>query len=149
MTRLNASFTRDLVEGHFVTLVVAVLAPDTGEVTIANAGHMRPLLFSGDIPAGDVGNEQVGLPLGIVEGSDYQPCTIRLSPGERLMIYTDGINEAMNDARELYGVDRMRDQLRAAGNVRQVCERLIDDVQCFTRGCVQKDDMCLVCFGPE
>lgn len=149
MMRLNDSFARDLVEGHFVTLVVAVLATDTGEVSIANAGHMRPLLLSEGIPPGDVGHDQVGLPLGIVGGSDYEPCTVRLSPGEQLMIYTDGINEAMNEARELYGIDRMRDQLQTAtGNPRQVCERLIDDVRRFAEGCVQQDDMCLVCFGP-
>ncbi|NQT16738.1 MAG: SpoIIE family protein phosphatase [Planctomycetes bacterium] len=150
ITRLNASFTRDLVEGHFVTLLVAVLAPDTGMVTIVNAGHMRPLLLSGDVPVEDIGDEQVGLPLGIMEESNYRACTIRLSPGEKLMIYTDGINETMNNARQLYGIDRMREQLRtSAGDAHQVCRRLIDDVQRFADGCLPRDDMCLVCFGRE
>lgn len=150
VTKLNASLARDLVEGHFVTLLVAVLAPDTGEVTIVNAGHMRPILCHGDGPANDIGDEQAGLPLGILDGFEYQQCSVQLPPGGLLLVYTDGINEAMNEAQQLYGVDRIRGQLHAAtGSPRQLGECLIDDVQRFIVGCPQRDDMCLVCFGPE
>ncbi|GAF93346.1 unnamed protein product, partial [marine sediment metagenome] len=103
VTKLNASLARDLVEGHFVTLLVAVLAPDTGEVTIVNAGHMRPILCRGDGPANDIGDEQAGLPLGILDGFEYQQCSVQLPPGGLLLVYTDGINEAMNEAQQLYG----------------------------------------------
>jgi len=150
VTQLNASLARDLVEGHFVTLVVAVLDPHTSEVTIVNAGHMRPILRREDGHVGDVGDEQAGLPLGIVEELNYGQCTIRLAPGARLMIFTDGISEAMNEAEELYGVDRIRQQLDGmTGSLLEFGRSLIGDVQGFMNGCLQRDDMCLVCFGRE
>ena len=148
VTQLNASLARDLMEGHFVTLVVAVLTPGTGEVTVVNAGHLRPILRRGDGRVSDVGNEQAGLPLGVLEERRYEHSTVRLSSGELLLIFTDGVNEAMNEAKELYGVYRISEHLRkATGGPVELGRNLLTDVERFLAGCPPKDDMCLVCFG--
>ncbi|OHB85778.1 MAG: hypothetical protein A2V98_11200 [Planctomycetes bacterium RBG_16_64_12] len=148
INQLNASFARDLVKGHFITCLMAVLTPDTGDVAIVNAGHMRPILRRGDGQIADLGDEQAGLPLGVLGGRRYAQCTIQLSPGELLVMYTDGISEAMNAAKERYGADQIRQQLdTATGSPRQRGQDIVGDVQCFISGCPQTDDMCLVCFG--
>jgi serine phosphatase RsbU (regulator of sigma subunit) len=150
VTQLNASLAPDLREGHFITLCLATLVPDSGDVTIVNAGHTRPILRREDGQIVDVANEQVGLPLGVIEARPYQQCSIRLAPGETLLIFTDGVNEAINQAKQMYGVHRIREKLRTeAGSPQQLGRSLVDDVQRFIHGCPQRDDMCLVCFGRQ
>ena len=150
VTRLNASLARDLMEGHFVTLAVVVLAPPTGEVTVVNAGHMRPILRQADGQVVDVGHEVTGLPLGIVEELCYEQCTIQLPPGGLLLIFTDGINEAMNEDNELYGLHRICGQLHATpGGPQQLGRDLVADVKQFIGEHPKQDDMCLLCLGRE
>ena len=146
--RLNTSLTPELVEGHFVTLILAVLTPGRGELTIVNAGHMPPLLRFGDGGVREVGKEQAGFPLGIIDRVDYEDCSLQLPPRGLLMIHSDGINEAMNRADEPYGVHRLRAQLETVGGgPQEVAQTIVDDVRQFITGCSQADDMCLVCLG--
>ncbi len=146
--QLNTSLTPELVEGHFVTLILAVLDTAKAEVTIVNAGHMPPLLRLGEGGVRQVGAEQAGFPLGIEAEVDYQECTIQVPHHGMLMVFSDGINEAMNLADETYGVHRLRSQLETtAGGPREVARSIVDDVRQFTAGCQQADDMCLVCVG--
>ncbi|HUT11747.1 MAG TPA: SpoIIE family protein phosphatase [Thermoguttaceae bacterium] len=148
LTQLNAILLRDLVEDHFVTLVLAVLAPESGDVTIVNAGHMLPMFCRADGRVEDVGQEQTGLPLGVLETAGYRPLTIRLSSGESLVLYTDGVTDAANEAKQRYGIHRMRILLAGAqGTPRQLGQKAIDDARDFLGICPQEDDMCLVCFG--
>ena len=64
-----------------------------------------------------------------------------------LVIYTDGINEAMNADRELYGVNRVRHTLQAGpAPLKELCEYLLDDVRNYTHDRTQSDDVCLVAF---
>ena len=150
VTRLNTSLTPDLCEGHFITLCLATLAPDTGDVTIVNAGHTRPIIRRRDGQVVDVANEQVGLPLGVLATRPYEQCSIGLAPGETVLIFTDGVNEAINQAKQLYGVHRIHDKLRSeAGGPQQLGQSLVDDVERFIQGCPQRDDMCFVCFGRQ
>jgi phosphoserine phosphatase RsbU/P len=79
---------------------------------------------------------------------DYAACELKLSPGESLVMYTDGITEAMNPRDELYGSRRLLELL--AGDVEGVDllgRRILDDVKRFVGARSQSDDMCLSCFG--
>jgi serine phosphatase RsbU (regulator of sigma subunit) len=150
VTQLNTSLAPDLREGHFITLCLATLHPESGEMTIVNAGHPRPILRHEDGRVVDVANEQVGLPLGVIEARPYEQCSVRLAPGAVLLIFTDGINEAVNQAREMYGVHRIREKLRTeSGGPQRLGRCLVDDVEQFIHGCPQRDDMCFVCFGRQ
>jgi len=148
--RLNVSLAHDLLEDHFVTLVLAVLSPETGNTTIVNAGHMRPILRRSDGRVSDVGFEQAGLPLGIAAEIEYEQCEVQLSPGDLLGLYTDGINDSTNDADQMYGIDRLKERIAVlAGGPRETGQGVIDDLRGFINGCPQNDDMCLLCFSKQ
>jgi hypothetical protein len=87
--------------GNFATCVVAVLN-SSGEMKIANAGHLPPYLNSMEI------NIEGSLPLGVADDAEYGAQTIALKPGDKLMFMTDGVVEATNLAKELFGFDRAR-----------------------------------------
>jgi len=87
--------------GHFATCLAAEISP-TGVMRIANAGHIPPYLNGHEL---DV---EGSLPLGITDDVDYPTQTFQLSPGDRLTFLTDGVPEATNPAKELYGFDRTR-----------------------------------------
>lgn len=145
---MNRSFGRSDWEDRFVTLAAAVLDIKKHEVTLVNAGHMPPLLKHGDGSVEPVGDEITGVPLGVSEDFTYEQMNIQLAPGESLTLFTDGISEAMNSARELYGLNRIQSQVEApAGNVLELGEHVLSDVKRFVGDQPQSDDMCLTMFG--
>ncbi len=147
MSQLNALLADELVEGHFVTLVLAVLSPESGEVSVINAGHTLPIVCTGPGSAENIDPKLSGLPLGVVDATTYEETQVQLPPGGLMAIYTDGINETMDDQKRMYGADRIRGQLATAGSVAEIGRRVIHDVRNFLGDCPQRDDMCLVCFG--
>ena len=95
--------------------------------------------------------DRAGRPsLGIVDADyPYERCTsTRFLPGECLVLFTDGISEAMNANGDLYGLERLRKQVGLPGiNVSHLGKRILEDVRQFVGGRQQSDDMCLTCFG--
>src|SRR6202035_3822030 len=94
LTRLNHLLVEDFPAGRFVTLVYALLDPGARSLTFANAGHLPPLLVEDNQPR--FLDTERGLPLGLSCG-DYSQSTVTLSPGSRLVFYSDGISEATNE----------------------------------------------------
>ena len=146
--RLNRVFCESVWEGRFVTMALALLDPRRHEVTILNAGHLPPLLRRGPGRVEPVAERDSGLPLGVEWAVDYVPHPLPLAPGESLIMYTDGITEAMNQSDELYGSDRLL-QMSAgeAGSIGLLGRHILDDVRLFVGARSQSDDMCLTCFG--
>lgn len=148
MARLNRAFCDSGWEDRFVTMVLAVLDPRRHEVTVVNAGHLPPLWWHGPQSVEPAAQLQTGLPLGVDREVDYDACLLSLKPGESLILYTDGITEAMNVHDELYGPRRLLDALECdADRVGSLGRRLLDDVKRFVGTRPQSDDMCLTCFG--
>jgi phosphoserine phosphatase RsbU/P len=148
MNRINSSFSRSGWQDRFVTFVLAVLDTTRHEITVVNAGHMPPLLRHSQGKVEPVGSDQAGLPLGIDADFQYEQHTRQFVPGDYLTLFTDGISEAMNAAGELYGLDRLREQLATpAAPVAGLGRLILDDVKRFVGGRPQSDDMCLACFG--
>ena len=150
MEKLNEIFSESRWEDRFVTMILAVLDAGSHEVTLVNAGHMAPLLRKADGGVTAVGEDASGLPLGVDGAFTYDKTTVALSPGESIVLFTDGITEAMNPEGELYGGERLWSQV-AAGNgqddVTALAVRILDDVRRFVGNRAQSDDMCLTCFG--
>jgi serine phosphatase RsbU (regulator of sigma subunit)/pSer/pThr/pTyr-binding forkhead associated (FHA) protein len=145
--RINTAFGRRDWQDRFVTFVVVMLNPISHEVTIVNAGHMPPLLrhSSGVVEA--LGQEESGLPLGVIDDFAFESSTRALEPGDSVVIFTDGISEAMNASRELYGVERISSQIANKSScIDELGTRLLDDVRRFVGQQAQSDDMCLACF---
>jgi sigma-B regulation protein RsbU (phosphoserine phosphatase) len=98
---LNRLFLGEIETEHYFTLLLADVQLDTGVVTMVQAGHPHPVVqrANGMIEADGPG----GLPVGLVEGAEYQQFQITLAPGDRLMIHSDGIVECADPAGNLLG----------------------------------------------
>ena len=147
MERLNAFFCESRWEDRFVTMVLAVLDPCRHEVSMVNAGHLAPLLrhASGKVEA--VGEHSGGLPLGVDTGSRYEQFRFPLNPGDSLILYTDGLSDAMSADGQWYGSERIRAQLeRECEHAASLSQRLLSDIRRFIGSRPQSDDMCLTCL---
>lgn len=148
VTQLNSTFSRAAVEDRFVTLLLAVLDTQSNEITVVNAGHMNPIIRHADGSIDEPGDDEAGLPVGVTDSFDYDQFTLSLTAGDTVAMYTDGLNEALDQQGTLYGMDRLREQITAApADPDQMGAHLIDDVKLHIGSRDQNDDMCLVCFG--
>lgn len=146
--RLSAALLKSGWEDRFVTLVLAVLDPAEHRCTLVNAGHMPPYLRGRDGRVRPVGGEAGGLPLGIADDFRYEAVDLPLARGDTLVIFTDGISEALNGEGELYGLERLRDELtRAPQRVDELGRHVLEQVRRFVGQQPQSDDICLSCFG--
>jgi len=144
MTRVNDQLSRDNDAAMFVTTVCGVLDVPTGELTLANGGHNPPLILGAD------GLRAVaGVPsmvVGAMEGIPYPLLTETLKPGEVLVLFTDGVTEAMNGVDEAYGDDRLADELLkvASRPAADITQAILDDIRLFTGETPQSDDITLL-----
>jgi serine phosphatase RsbU (regulator of sigma subunit) len=146
--QINEGFAHHDWQDRFVTMIAAVLNPSTNEVIVVNAGHMAPLLRRRGGVVEEIGEEAAGLPLGVAPGYEYQFYSHTLEPGEVVTMFTDGFSEAMNGQRELYGLERLKKQVKSPSvSVDDFGRQILEDVRRFVNGVDQSDDMCLVCFG--
>lgn len=124
LSRLNQSLIEDFPCGKFVTMIYAVLDTRTRVVTLASAGHPRPMLINGDVKFLSL---ESGLPLGL-GASSYPEFALHLQPGTGLLLYTDGITEATDRFEEEFGVDRL---FRHFLNPDSCIDGLIEEVRRF------------------
>ena len=130
---------------RFVTLVIARLNPETHEVAIVSAGHMPPIIRRQDGTIEEPGKAEAGVPLGIIDGMEYQLASVQLQPGESLTLYTDGLDEAANEDGKQYTIGRMKEQIETSdGSPAEIGSRILEDVRSHLNGRPQDDDMCLV-----
>ena len=95
----------------------------------------------------ELGNAHAGPPLGCDASIRYTAFTTELEPGDLLVMFTDGISEAMNANLDLYGLKRLRQAFQAGpGQLEPLCGSLLEDVARFAQGHPQSDDICLVGF---
>jgi len=144
ITRLNQHIT-DLGVDKFITLLCLILDPPTGNVDIVNAGHMAPLWLKSDGSMEQPGDEAAGVPIGIIDGFEYDLASIQIGPGDRLILYTDGINEAPSAEGEMFGIERLQRLVtECTGSLQHAGDQIVADVRRFVTGTQQADDMCLV-----
>ncbi|MHC4400150.1 MAG: SpoIIE family protein phosphatase [Planctomycetota bacterium] len=133
----------------FVTLALSVINPDTHDLSVAVAGHMPPMIHRSDGTIDESAGYQVrGRPLGIERQLDYEVGSTTLAPGELVVLFSDGISEAMNADREPYSVEQIREQLSGI-DVKTPSEAgqiLLDDVDRYVGDAEQHDDLSLVIF---
>src|SRR5262249_43960578 len=122
LDRLNEFMMADFPTGRYVTMVYGVLDASQGTITVANAGHPWPLLANW-IDTRFLENKY-GLPLGIAP-SRYDDLTVKLAKCSTMLLYSDGITEAENAARQEYGRERLVAHA-AAGNI--TSESVLEDV---------------------
>ena len=131
----------------FVTVWLGILEISTGKLTAVNAGHEYPALRRQD-GFFELYKDRHGFVLGGLESARYREYEIRLEPGAKLFVYTDGVPEATNASRELFGTGRMIEAL----NVRPDAgpEDVLANVRSAVDDCVlnaeQFDDLTLLCL---
>ena len=147
MIRANRRIKKDIKTGMFVALLYGIL--DAGEQTLSlcSAGQIQPIhLNRGTGKASLV--ETIGdtFPLGILDDVDYRETRIQLSPGDKIVLYTDGIVEAMNGQKEMFGFDRLVDLVQAAHSMtaENLLKEIINSVNSFTGGAAQHDDITVI-----
>jgi len=133
----------------FVTAFYGIYDPATRQLTYASAGHNPPRWWKASEGRALEVNGNSGPPLGIDQAVEYPDNVITLSPGDRIVFYTDGISEAMNDDGDMFRVERIDEVLSAscrqsAANIR---ENLLARIDEFTRGSAPTDDRTLVVAG--
>jgi sigma-B regulation protein RsbU (phosphoserine phosphatase) len=145
LTRVN-----DLIMqyGHsdlFLTALYADLDPETGRLVYANAGHCRPLWFRADRDE-FVELDARGIIMGAFEGIHLEEETVEVAPGDLLIFYTDGVTEAMDGARHLFGEYRLRSAVADGrnGSVEHVIRSVVDAVKDHANGVPQFDDMAIL-----
>jgi len=146
LSRAQAEIGRENPEQLFVTAFLAVLQADTGVLEYANAGHEPPFVRTRAGAPERLGNSG-GPPLCVVEGFAFPTERIAMQHGQWLCIVTDGATEAMNPAKEFFGVERLRTALSWMPEdvtPEDLVNRLREDVQRFTDGAEAADDITLV-----
>ncbi len=150
LARLNAEICRDNESCMFVTFFCAILNIRTGQVDYSNGGHNLPyhLHRGGVSPLENTG----GRALGLVEQSPYVSGRMVLNPGEALLLYTDGVTEAMDPSDTLYSDQRLERFLASnrRSSPRQIIGDLVSDVRHFASEAPQSDDitvLALLYFG--
>lgn len=106
IARANDLILADARSGLFVTLFYVILDPGSMAISFVNAGHMPPLLVhaSGG-PVEELRTD--GMALGVLQGMEFEQCSARVSPGDSLVLYTDGVTEASNVQQEMFGRERL------------------------------------------
>jgi serine phosphatase RsbU (regulator of sigma subunit) len=141
--RTNAILCRDGLPNRFATLVYLDVRDNDGGVRLVNAGHMPPVRISGaafhDLPRGDMA-------LGMMPGSAYQEQDEELQPGEMLVIYSDGLTEALNEAGEFYGDERLREVFPGLSALSAVAAgtKILESVDAFIGTTRPYDDLSLI-----
>jgi len=148
VTRLNRRLTENGVLDMFITFLLVMLDVRTHSLQVVNAGHPAPLIRRRDGTVEEVGKEASGLPLAIAGDSVYEATQAHLGPGEFVVLYTDGVPDAMNGANARYSDARFRELLsRPYASPREAGEAVAHDVRGHASGCAQFDDVTLVVFG--
>jgi serine phosphatase RsbU (regulator of sigma subunit) len=144
ISAVNKYLAENIPSNRFVTLFYAELDPQTGTLSFINAGHNPPLIVHS---AGTVENlSSGGLPLGIMTNASYREGRTQLQPGDVLVIYSDGVSEAVNPQGEEFGAPRLHSVVglnieRSAAGIR---DRIESALTKFAQGTPAADDITLV-----
>ena len=148
LARVNRHVYDADVDGRFVTLALAELDTREHRMRVFNAGHTDPLVRRAGGRVEVVGRVGSGPPLGADPDSVYGADIISLGPGDVVILYTDGVTEAMDRDGRMFGEERLlRTVAGAPEGVAQVGEAIVAAVRGHAVGRSQFDDITLVCFG--
>jgi serine phosphatase RsbU (regulator of sigma subunit) len=147
LAKVNDILAASVPPGLFVTIFYGIYDPATATLRFSSAGHPHP--YRGSARRDGIDElESYGLPLGLVPGSQYEDRTAVLEPGDFVLIYTDGLVEALNSAREMYGFETVRQHLAGtawqSASAQERLDSCLDDMRRFIDGESLQDDVTLV-----
>jgi sigma-B regulation protein RsbU (phosphoserine phosphatase) len=143
--KLNLMVYRNTSPERYITFFAGVLNTSDGSFTYVNAGHNFPFCTragNGTLEALSVG----GLPLGMFELAEYQAASVTLHPNEAIVLYTDGVTEAMDRGQNEYSEERLKEVIlsKASATAQEIKQAILDDVHRFVGNEPQSDDLTLM-----
>jgi serine phosphatase RsbU (regulator of sigma subunit)/anti-sigma regulatory factor (Ser/Thr protein kinase) len=143
LERVNEIIYQDIPPNMFVTCLYALLDPESGRLLYANAGHDLP--YHRHQMGGVTELRATGMPLGLMPGMKYEEKETRLAYGENILFYSDGIVEAHNHDRGMYGFPRLMKLLEEYKDDTPLKDLVLEDLAEFTGpGWEQEDDITMV-----
>lgn len=151
LAHANRRILVDTSANQFVTVFFAVLDPQTGNLVYCNAGHLPPLIFTKNRDGQAARLTYTGIPLGIEEDAAWEEKCVQLDPGNLLLMYTDGLTEAIDADEQLFGETRLQLSVRRrwGQSLKYIQQGLVDDVQAFAGSSQLEDDIALVLLSRE
>jgi len=146
IAKVNGILTERRIEYTFATFFFGILDSE-GNCTYTNAGHIPPIAVKRDGSMTEM--VQGGTVLGLFAGLQYDSETVQMSPGDHLVLFTDGVLEAHNSSGEQYGKARVLSMLRkcAGSSASQMLEQLNQDLGAFYADAPQHDDITIMVLG--
>src|SRR5215471_3742974 len=147
LAKLNDELASDNPSGMFVTFLCAVFAPASGQLSLANAGHCRPVLLPCDGPP-RWAVKNLGTALGFEPALEFERTELALRQGDSLILYSDGVTEAFNGQEECYGNDRLLTDAASLSNhsAPAIAKGLLEKTRAFAAGAPQSDDIAILAF---
>jgi serine phosphatase RsbU (regulator of sigma subunit) len=129
--------------GRYATMFFGILDQE-GHLEFINAGHPSPILLRKGVA--EEAFAEGSFPVGLVPEAEYTAVCLKLEPGDTMVLFSDGVTEAMDPAEELYGVPRLRELLngRLECPLEDLQKCVLESVETFTRGASQADDLTLL-----
>ncbi len=143
---LNNALADSNESNMFCTAFVGILDLMTGHLQYCNAGHNPPIVVSSDGKASFL-PVKPNIAMGLLENFEYQDQECRIEKGTNIFLYTDGVNEAENQTKELYGEEKLLNFLSQhyADTPRDMIEKLYDDIKRHSNNAEQNDDITMLC----
>jgi sigma-B regulation protein RsbU (phosphoserine phosphatase) len=139
---INDSLSADFAIDKFATLFFMIYDRSAEEIAFSNAGHGPLFCYKSSLNACSISKLE-GMPIGIMEDAEYQQAKVKLSRGDIVVLYTDGITEMRNSEKEEYGRLRLQKLLisNAGLNADEITEKIVKDVDDFRGEVPPHDDM--------
>jgi sigma-B regulation protein RsbU (phosphoserine phosphatase) len=146
LSAVNRRILEDTNTEQFVTVFYGTLDLVTGTMMYCNAGHCRPYLLSADAGGAVQTLRTSGMVLGVTEDATWEQKVVQFTPGDALVLYTDGITEAQNARGAFFGEDRLRDCMHASPgrSAWEIQKAVMADVCEFVGDAPQSDDIALM-----
>jgi phosphoserine phosphatase RsbU/P len=143
----NRLFAESTTAGQFATMIVGSAKTD-GKVTYVSAGHL-PLFHISS--RGVLARESTGVPLGMFCSMHFPVCELTLEPGDKLLLYTDGLTEMFNAAGDEFGISRVHSLAKKHGATepQAILSACMEELRSFSATTKQKDDLTLMVLHRE
>ena len=147
--RVNRNLARHISPGKFITLFYGEIDTRNGVLRYSNAGHNYPLLRRADGALEELGTG--GIMLGPIEDARYEQAEVPFTPGDGLLLYSDGISEAFDGRGGQFGEERLQEAWRRCSGMPtgRVVDCLMSAVERFRGSAAQSDDMTALVVGPR
>ncbi len=141
MEWINSMAVRGNEEYMFVTLFIGVLDLPTGRLRYCNAGHDAPLIIDEKVVTLDV---EPNLPIGVLENFKYSEQQTAIPSSTTILLYTDGVTEAVNANNNLYGIDRLKRICSNTSAPKELVSKIKNDIELFANKTEQSDDITML-----